>query len=407
MESIQFLDHFTFSVLNAANNVEGLAKINYFPNLKQRHKIYCLEDIGIITYDRYKQRYFVTDKGKRAYKLGMVISSFSENIHFIGEIERSIQSKEFINCLPCDNQVIVPKTTVNIPDNKLFTYTNIYYPTVCKMIYHEPGISRGHLYSSSRQISQLSLMESTGIIICDTDKKCYLSDRGIDFLKLCLVVSAYLGDTGSIQKMADSLKVSYIRRSLPSDQFLLYTPYNFKKVDNPVVAVDDISNEWILSVIQNNKDSIGKTWKKCVIPNFNEPNFQEKGSSNKNHNLAPKHMVETQSSDPKVSFILNRIKQNAQRNQNSTDSNDIIKSPRRNNKNDFTFEIIECIAVLSESNKGWYRELNIISWNGKDPVYDIRDWSPDHSNMGKGITLDDMAIGTLKRALNSIDIYQK
>ena len=26
-------------------------------------------------------------------------------------------------------------------------------------------------------------------------------------------------------------------------------------------------------------------------------------------------------------------------------------------------------------------------WNDKDPKYDIREWSPDHSKMGKGVTL--------------------
>ena len=51
------------------------------------------------------------------------------------------------------------------------------------------------------------------------------------------------------------------------------------------------------------------------------------------------------------------------------------------------YEIIEKIAVLSESSKGWKKELNLIQWNDRDPKYDIREWSPDGSKMGKGITL--------------------
>ena len=51
------------------------------------------------------------------------------------------------------------------------------------------------------------------------------------------------------------------------------------------------------------------------------------------------------------------------------------------------YEIIEKIAVLSESSKGWKKELNLIKWNDRDPKYDIREWSPDGSKMGKGITL--------------------
>ncbi|MDX8047447.1 YdbC family protein [Gracilibacillus sp. S3-1-1] len=51
------------------------------------------------------------------------------------------------------------------------------------------------------------------------------------------------------------------------------------------------------------------------------------------------------------------------------------------------FEIIQQIATLSESSKGWTKEVNLISWNDREPKYDIRDWSPDHEKMGKGVTL--------------------
>lgn len=48
---------------------------------------------------------------------------------------------------------------------------------------------------------------------------------------------------------------------------------------------------------------------------------------------------------------------------------------------DIKFEIIQTIAILSEGSKGWRKELNLISWNGRDPKYDIRDWSEDHSKI--------------------------
>lgn len=51
------------------------------------------------------------------------------------------------------------------------------------------------------------------------------------------------------------------------------------------------------------------------------------------------------------------------------------------------FEIKEELGTLSESTKGWKKELNLISWNDATPKYDIRDWSPDHEKMGKGVTL--------------------
>lgn len=54
---------------------------------------------------------------------------------------------------------------------------------------------------------------------------------------------------------------------------------------------------------------------------------------------------------------------------------------------DIKFEIKEQLGVISESPKGWKKELNLISWNDGDPKYDIRDWDPMHEKMGKGITL--------------------
>ena len=51
------------------------------------------------------------------------------------------------------------------------------------------------------------------------------------------------------------------------------------------------------------------------------------------------------------------------------------------------FEITDHLATLSTSPKGWTKELNLVSWNGAAAKYDIRDWSPDHSKMGKGVTL--------------------
>ena len=66
---------------------------------------------------------------------------------------------------------------------------------------------------------------------------------------------------------------------------------------------------------------------------------------------------------------------------------------------DFDFEITEHIGVLAEKTKGWKREINLVSWGGAEPKIDIRDWSPDHSKMGKGITLTADEIEKLKELL--------
>lgn len=68
---------------------------------------------------------------------------------------------------------------------------------------------------------------------------------------------------------------------------------------------------------------------------------------------------------------------------------------------EFKYEIVETIAVLSQSNKGWTKELNLVSWNDKEPKYDIREWAPDKTKMGKGVTLSMEEAEVLKKALNS------
>ena len=67
---------------------------------------------------------------------------------------------------------------------------------------------------------------------------------------------------------------------------------------------------------------------------------------------------------------------------------------------DIKYEIVETIGTLSESAKGWTKEINLISWNGSAPKYDIRDWAPNHEKMGKGITLSDKEIQRLKELLD-------
>ena len=66
---------------------------------------------------------------------------------------------------------------------------------------------------------------------------------------------------------------------------------------------------------------------------------------------------------------------------------------------DFKYDIVKHIGVLSESGKGWTKELNVISWNGANPKYDIRDWAPDHEKMGKGITLTEEEVAKLRELL--------
>lgn len=68
------------------------------------------------------------------------------------------------------------------------------------------------------------------------------------------------------------------------------------------------------------------------------------------------------------------------------------------------YEIKETIGTLSENNKGWLKELNLISWNDRDPKYDLRDWSQNHAKMGKGITLSVEELKKLRDLLNELEL---
>ena len=65
---------------------------------------------------------------------------------------------------------------------------------------------------------------------------------------------------------------------------------------------------------------------------------------------------------------------------------------------EFKFEILAELGVISESNKGWRKELNVVSFNGNAPKYDLREWDPNHEKMGKGITLTETELEALKKS---------
>ena len=76
-----------------------------------------------------------------------------------------------------------------------------------------------------------------------------------------------------------------------------------------------------------------------------------------------------------------------------------------NRKDKVTCEIIEQVAVLSTNpNTGWRTELNIVSWNGRAPKLEIRDWAPDRAKMGKGVTVSADEVILLRDLLNELDL---
>lgn len=70
----------------------------------------------------------------------------------------------------------------------------------------------------------------------------------------------------------------------------------------------------------------------------------------------------------------------------------------------FKFEIVKNIAVLSTDRNGWAKELNLVSFNDAPPKYDIRSWDPDHQKMGKGVSLSREEMKEMIDALADIEI---
>ena len=65
----------------------------------------------------------------------------------------------------------------------------------------------------------------------------------------------------------------------------------------------------------------------------------------------------------------------------------------------FSFEIVKHFGVISAEKSGWQKELNLVSWSGRAPKLDIRDWAPNHEKMGKGVTLTEGEAAALAELL--------
>ena len=65
-------------------------------------------------------------------------------------------------------------------------------------------------------------------------------------------------------------------------------------------------------------------------------------------------------------------------------------------------EIVEHLGVIKEKKGGWNKELNLVSWNGASPKYDVRDWSEDHQKMSKGATFTEEELIGLHKLVDEL-----
>jgi len=66
----------------------------------------------------------------------------------------------------------------------------------------------------------------------------------------------------------------------------------------------------------------------------------------------------------------------------------------------FSYEVVKHFGVISQEKSGWQKELNLVSWSGRTPKLDIRDWAPGREKMGKGVTLTQAEAVELAKLLN-------
>lgn len=70
-------------------------------------------------------------------------------------------------------------------------------------------------------------------------------------------------------------------------------------------------------------------------------------------------------------------------------------------KREITYEIVREIGIITEKQSGWQKELNLVSWNGADAKYDLREWAPGHDKMSRGVTLTKDEATILAELLNN------
>lgn len=65
----------------------------------------------------------------------------------------------------------------------------------------------------------------------------------------------------------------------------------------------------------------------------------------------------------------------------------MTNTSKNNRGGEIAYTVHAKVGTIAEYSTGWSKEINIITWNGGQPKFDIRDWDPEHEHMSRGITL--------------------
>lgn len=74
-----------------------------------------------------------------------------------------------------------------------------------------------------------------------------------------------------------------------------------------------------------------------------------------------------------------------------------FRKSKSESTSEINYKVLEEYGTLSVNANGWELKLRYISWNGKEPKYDLRSWKEDENGekCSKGITLTGEEMETL------------
>ena len=75
---------------------------------------------------------------------------------------------------------------------------------------------------------------------------------------------------------------------------------------------------------------------------------------------------------------------------------------KQNDSNEFKCKIVKKIVIISVNSKWLNKEVNLVSYIGKNAFVDIRLWSPS-KKMSKGITIDKKDLNRLIELLKEVE----
>ena len=74
---------------------------------------------------------------------------------------------------------------------------------------------------------------------------------------------------------------------------------------------------------------------------------------------------------------------------------------------EFSWNVVTALGNFSETRNNYTKEVNLISWNGRQPVYDIRGFRIDNDGIKhplKGISMSKEDLIALRDLLNKVDL---